>query len=174
LALVAVLVFVSAHYISTLMLEITTALILIGFGIYKFFNYYRHPRWVGMQVGMRDLTWWSFLMSTAHGAGLMIAPLILTMALPCVDADMSSMAMAGDHNHMAHAGVAMGADLGIVLGVLMHTLAMLAVMALVAWFVYKRFGLKILRSHWINFDLIWAAALIIAGEVALLGSVSSS
>jgi len=174
LALVAVLVFVSAHYISTPMLEITTALILIGFGIYKFFNYYRHPRWVGMQVGMRDLTWWSFLMSTAHGAGLMIAPLILTMALPCVDADMSSMAMAGDHNHMAHAGVAMGADLGIVLGILMHTLAMLAVMALVAWFVYKRFGLKILRSHWINFDLIWAAALIIAGAVALLGSVGSS
>jgi hypothetical protein len=157
-------------------LEITTALILIGFGIYKIFNYYRHPRWVGMQVGMRDLTWWSFLMATAHGAGLMIAPLVLTMALPCVESDMSSMAMAGDHNHMAmaHAGVAMGADLGIVLGILMHTLAMLVVMALVAWFVYKRFGLRILRSHWINFDLIWAAALMIAGAVALLGSIGSA
>jgi hypothetical protein len=176
LALVAMLVFVSAHYISTPMLEITTALILIGFGIYKVFNYYRHPRWVGMQVGMRDLTWWSFLMATAHGAGLMIAPLVLTMALPCVEMDMSSMAMAGDHNHMAmtHADIAMGADLGIVLGILLHTLAMLAVMALVAWFVYKRFGLRILRSHWINFDLIWAAALIIAGAVALIGSVGST
>jgi hypothetical protein len=176
LALVAVLVFVSAHYISTPMLEITAALILIGFGIYKIFNYYRHPRWVGMQVGMRDLTWWSFLMATAHGAGLMIAPLVLTMALPCIESDMSSMAMAGDHNHMAMASqnVALGADLSIVLGILMHTLAMLAVMALVAWFVYKRFGLRILRSHWINFDLIWAAALIIAGAVALMGSVGSS
>jgi hypothetical protein len=154
------------------MLQITTALILIGFGIYKVFNYYRHPRWVGMQVGMRDLTWWSFLMATAHGAGLMIAPLVLTLALPCVDANMSSMTMAGEHNHMAmtHAEAAMGADLGIVLGILMHTLAMLAVMALVAWFVYKRFGLRILRSHWINFDLIWAGALIIAGVVALLGA----
>jgi hypothetical protein len=68
----------------------------------------------------------------------------------------------------------MGADLGIVLGILMHTLAMLAVMALVAWFVYKRFGLRILRSHWINFDLIWAAALMIAGAVALLGSIGSA
>ena len=176
LALVAILVFVSAHYISTPMLEITTALILIGFGIYKIFNYYRHPRWVGMQVGIRDLTWWSFLMSTANCAGLMIAPLVLTMALPCVDGDLSSMAMAGDHTHMAmaHADVAMGVDLSIVLGILMHTLAMLAVMALIAWFVYKRFGLKILRSHWINFDLIWAAALLIAGVVALLGSVGSS
>jgi len=176
LALVAVLVFVSAHYISTSMLQITTALILIGFGIYKVFNYYRHPRWVGMQVGTRDLTWWSFLMATAHGAGLMIAPLILTMALPCVETDVSSTAMAGEHSHMAmaHADVAMGANLGIVLGILMHTLAMLVVMALVAWFVYKKFGLRILRSHWINFDLIWAAALIIAGTVALLGSVGSS
>jgi hypothetical protein len=176
LALVSVLVFVSAHYLSTSILEITTALILIGFGLYKVFNYYRHPRWVGMQVGMRDLTWWSFLMATAHGAGLMIAPLVLTMALPCVDApQMSSMTMAG-HAHMAmtHVDVAMGADLGIVLGIFLHTLAMLAVMALVAWFVYKRFGLRILRSHWINFDLIWAAALIIAGVVALVGSVGSS
>jgi hypothetical protein len=143
LALVAGLVFVSAHYISTPTLEITTALILIGFGIYKIFNYYRHPRWVGMQVGARDLTWWSFLMATAHGAGLMIAPLVLTMALPCVESDMDSMAMTGGHAHMA----------------------------LVAWFVYKRFGLRILRSHWINFDLIWAAALIIAGAVALFGSI---
>jgi hypothetical protein len=175
LALVAGLVFVSAHYISTPMLEITTALILIGFGIYKIFNYYRHPRWVGMQVGARDLTWWSFLMATAHGAGLMIAPLVLTMALPCVESDMSSMAMTGGHAHMAIASqsMSMAADLSIVLGILMHTLAMLAVMALVAWFVYKRFGLKILRSHWINFDLIWAGALIIAGAVALLGSVGS-
>ncbi len=176
LALVAGLVFVSAHYISTPMLEITTALILIGFGIYKIFNYYRHPRWVGMQVGARDLTWWSFLMATAHGAGLMIAPLVLTLALPCVESDMSSMTMTGGHAHMAMVSqnAAMGADLSIVLGILMHTLAMLAVMALVAWFVYKRFGLRILRSHWINFDLIWAAALIIAGAVALLGSIGSA
>jgi hypothetical protein len=184
LALVAMLVFVSAHYISTPMLQITTALILIGFGIYKIFNYYRHPRWVGMQVGMRDLTWWSFLMATAHGAGLMIAPLVLTLALPCIESDVSSVAMAGDHaahqhmvtdaNHMAHADIAMGANLGIGLGIFMHTLAMLAVMALVAWFVYKRFGLQILRSHWINFDLIWAGALIVAGAVALMGSVGSS
>jgi hypothetical protein len=62
-------------------------------------------------------------------------------------------------------------DLGLTLGILVHTLAMLVVMALVAWFVYKRFGLRILRSHWINFDLIWAAALLFVGTVALLGSV---
>lgn len=175
LALVAGLVFVSAHYISTPMLQITTALLLIGFGIYKVFNYYRHPRWVGMQVSPRDLTWWSFLMSTAHGAGLMIAPLVLTLALPCIGTDAST-TVAGEHVHMAvtQTNAAMGADLSIVLGIVMHTLAMLVVMALIAWFVYKRFGLKILRTHWINFDLIWAAALLIAGAVALVGSIGTS
>jgi hypothetical protein len=152
-------------------LEIGTALVLIGFGVYKIFNYYRHPRWVGMQVGMRDLTWWSFLMATAHGAGLMIAPLVLTMTLPAAGMDMSSTAMAGNHMAHHHHHMSMGLDLGITLGILAHTLAMLVVMALVAWFVYKRFGLQILRSHWINFDLIWAAALLIVGVVALLGSV---
>src|SRR5512134_1177518 len=85
LLVVAILVVASASFISTSMLEIGTALVLIGFGVYKIFNYYRHPRWVGMQVGMRDLTWWSFLMATAHGAGLMIAPLVLTLALPCIE-----------------------------------------------------------------------------------------
>src|SRR5215216_3956941 len=177
LLVVAMAVVAGARFLPVSFLEIATALVLMSFGIYKIFNYYRHPRWVGMQVGMRDLTWWSFLMATAHGAGLMIAPLVLTMALPCVEVpQVSSMAMTGDHAHMAMASqnVAMGADLGIVLGILLHTLAMLAVMALVAWFVYKRFGLRILRSHWINFDLIWAAALIIAGAVALLASVGSA
>jgi hypothetical protein len=166
---VALLVVVSANFISTSMLEIATTLVLIGFGVYKIFNYYRHPRWVGMQVGMRDLTWWSFLMATAHGAGLMIAPLVLAMTLPSVGMEMGSTAMAGDH--MAHHHMSMSPNLGIALGILVHTLAMLVVMALVAWFVYKRFGLQILRSHWINFDLIWAAALLIVGTIALLGSV---
>src|SRR5512134_2626812 len=130
LALVAGLVFVSAHYISTPMLQITTALVLIGFGIYKIFNYYRHPRWVGMQVGMRDLTWWSFLMATAHGAGLMIAPLVLAMTVPAAGMDMTSTAMAGEH--AAHHHMTMVPDWGIILSILVHTLAMLTVMALVA------------------------------------------
>ena len=155
----ALLVVAGAHFISVPMLEILTALALIGFGCYKIFNYYRHPRWVGMQVGMRDLAWWSFLMATAHGAGLMIAPLVLSMTTSTGGMDM-------DH-HMTHP-MAIGPNLEISLGVLLHTLAMLAVMALVAWFVYKRFGLRILRSHWINFDLIWAVALLIVGIVALL------
>src|SRR5881628_1565297 len=52
------------------------AAILFGFGFYRFVRA-RHPRWVGMRVGFRDLTLWSFLMASAHGAGLMLVPLLL-------------------------------------------------------------------------------------------------
>jgi hypothetical protein len=172
LLVVAMIVMAGARFLPASFLEIVTALVLIGFGLYKVFNYYRHPRWVGMQVGMRDLTWWSFLMATAHGAGLMIAPLVLSLTAPAAEMHEHHTAVAGGHS--AH-HVAMGVSLNpeVTLGILLHTLAMLAVMALVAWFVYKKFGLRILRSHWINFDLIWAAALLLVGSIALLGSVAS-
>ena len=172
---VAGVVMAGARFISTQALEILTALVLLGFGVYKIFNYYRHPRWVGMQVGMRDLTWWSFLMATAHGAGLMVAPLLLSMSGPAADVHMghTHTAMAGEHAaHQAALGAGLSPE--VMLGILVHTLAMLAVMALVAWFVYKKFGLRILRSHWINFDLIWAGALLFVGTVALLRSVGLS
>ena len=52
------------------------AAILLGFGLYCLVRR-RHPRWGGMQVGFRDLTIWSFLMASAHGAGFMVLPLLL-------------------------------------------------------------------------------------------------
>lgn len=175
LVLVAVLVIAGAQFLSTSMLEIATALTLLGFGLYKIVNYYRHPRWVGMKVGMRDLAWWSFLMAVAHGAGLMIAPFLLGMT-----------AEAGDHAaHTAHAAstaaaatstapvaaATLSSGLQMLLSVTVHTASMLGVMALVAWVVYKRFGLAILRQRWVNFDLIWAAALLIVGGIALLNGL---
>jgi hypothetical protein len=174
LVVVALLVVAGASFISTTTLEIVMAFVLITFGLYKIFNYYRHPRWVGMQVGMRDLVWWSFLMAMAHGAGLMIAPVVLAMtapsmaSAPAAEAAMDPAAMAN-----AHAGhqITMGAGLEVALGVLLHMLSMLAVMALVAWVVYRKFGLAILRQHWVNFDLIWAAALLLVGTIALLGGI---
>jgi hypothetical protein len=52
------------------------AAIMVGLGIYCLVRH-RHPRWVRMQVGFRDLTVWSFLMASAHGAGLMVVPVLL-------------------------------------------------------------------------------------------------
>lgn len=150
LALVAVVVLAGVRFVSTSTLQVLTALVLIGFGFYKVFYYYRHPRWVGMKVGTRDLVWWSFLMATAHGAGLMIAPPLLNIAGLCGAPDTQ---------------VSLG--MGVTLGVMTHTLSMLSVMVVTAWVVYKRLGLAVLRQSWINFDLIWAVALLFVGAIAL-------
>jgi hypothetical protein len=48
-----------------------------------------------------------------------------------------------------------------------HTAALVLVMAAAAWVVYRRVGLAILRTHWVNFDLVWAVALVLTGGIAL-------
>jgi len=52
--------------------------VLIPLGIIRLLRH-RHPRWASMRVGMRRLTLWSFLMASAHGAGLMVVPVFLGM-----------------------------------------------------------------------------------------------
>jgi hypothetical protein len=151
LALVAALVMMGLRFVTTTTLQLLTAAVLLAFGAYKVFNYYRHPRWVGMKVGMRDLTAWSFLMAMAHGAGLMVAPTLVSVSYIC-----------------GAQGAPVSLGTGLVLAVGVHTLAMLTVMATVAWVVYMRLGLMVLRQNWINFDLIWAVALLLVGSLALL------
>lgn len=157
-ALVAVILLAGLQVVPLQALHWVTALLLLGFGVYKIFTYYRHPRWVGMKVTMRDLVWWSFLMATAHGAGLMIVPALLGV----------------ESAHTEHAAHGMGGGnsaLLMALGVGLHTAAMLVVMGIVAWAVYTKFGLAVLRSRWINFDLIWAVALVVVGGIALAGAI---
>jgi hypothetical protein len=135
----------------------SVAVILVGLGIYCLVRH-QHPRWVRMQVGFRDLTVWSFLMASAHGAGLMVVPVLLGSSM--VEAQES---MAG-HNHMASAA----SPLAGLLATGVHTFAYLAVTGLVAWVVYRKFGLALLRKTWFNFDLLWAVALVATGLVTLL------
>jgi hypothetical protein len=154
IAIVAVLLLAAGQFVSLAILRLLTAVVLLSFGVYKLFTYYRHPRWVGMRVGMRDLFAWSFLMAFAHGAGLMIAPILLAVAG-------SSVKIQAHHS----SGTAMSLALGL------HMLAMLVVMACVAWIVYKKLGLSILRRSWINFDIIWAGALFVVGGIALIRAI---
>ena len=155
ISLAAVLVLLGSRFISLELLQWLTAVLLLLFGIYKLFNYYRHPRWVGMKVGLRDLFLWSFLMATAHGAGLMVVPALIGV---------TGMEAA----HGAHAAHSMPGGTSLLLAVGLHTLAMLLVMGGTAWVVYRKLGLAILRQHWINFDLIWAVALLAAAAIAAL------
>jgi len=117
-----------------------------------------HPRWgaAGMCVGPRELTAWSFIVSSAHGAGLMVLPFVLGPAATNVDAHANAGA------HAAHlAGVALsGAQTTAVLATLLHTACYLAVAGAIAWVVFERLGLRFLRSAWINMNVVWAGALI--------------
>jgi hypothetical protein len=129
-------------------IRIGVAVTLVGLGGYKLLRS-RHPRWGGMQVGFRELTIWSFLMASAHGAGIMVLPVVL--AVP--DA----------HHHAASLGAVNG-----VWAALIHTLGYFTVTAAVALLVYQKFGLAMLRRSWFNLDLIWAMALVVTGFVALV------
>jgi hypothetical protein len=136
-------------------LQVLVATTLITLGLYRLLRH-RHPRFGGMQVGFRDLTVWSFLMASAHGAGIMVLPFVLP-ASPAL--------MASGHDHAAHMAAMHGASWT---AVAIHTLAYLVVMTLTAWLVYRRLGLRLLRSAWLNLDWLWAAALVVTGVVVLL------
>lgn len=127
---------------------------LLAFGVSRLVRGHRHPRFGGMRVGPRDLTIWSFLMATAHGAGLMVLPLVVG------DGGASSADVHAAHGtHAAHASVADGPTLAIAAATV-HALGYFAVTAVVALIVYHKVGLKLLRTAWINLDILWAGALI--------------
>jgi len=135
-------------------MKLAVAFVLVALGLHHLWRH-RHPRFGGMQVGFRDLTVWSFLMASAHGAGLMVLPFVMNMSGPMLPAG-------GSHGHHAvvlHAPVPWAGAL--VLG--LHTLSYLLVMAFAAWLVYRKLGLALLRSAWFNLDLIWAVALVATG-----------
>lgn len=133
---------------------------LIGFGIYRLVRR-RHPRWVGMRVGSRDLTLWSFLMASAHGAGLMLLPFVLTQPQAMPDA----------HAHHMMASTmqfASGSTMQWWFPVAIHTAGYLLATAALALIVYYRVGIAVLRRAWFNFDLLWVGALVAAGILTLM------
>jgi hypothetical protein len=134
----------------------TVAAALVSLGIFSLIRHW-HPRWVRMQVGFRDLTVWSFLMASAHGAGLMVVPVLLG----------SSAVHAADHMSGHHHGAAVTTPLAALLATTVHTFGYLAVTGIVAWVVYRKLGLVLLRKAWFNVNLLWAAALVVTGLVAL-------
>ncbi len=137
--------------------RLVVAFALIALGIFRLLRR-RHFAWGGMQVGFRDLTFWSFLMASAHGAGLMVLPIVLHPA--------SASAMSAGHEHMPMAA-SVDAWNGVA-ATLVHTLGYLSVTGLIAIVVYRKFGLALLRTAWFNLDLVWAVALIVTGAAALI------
>src|SRR5262249_19346068 len=131
-------------------LKIPVAITLGALGIWRLVRH-SHFSGGGMQVGMWRLTGWSFLMATCHGAGLMVLPVFAGMAAPA----------RGESCHTP--GAAAGATAR-----LLHGVGYLIVTALVAWVVFTRVGVGILRRAWFNLDLLWAMALIVTGALTLV------
>jgi len=138
-------------------LRIVGAIALIGFGLFKFLKPRSHPKWIGMRVTRFDLVTWSFLMSSAHGAGLMLLPVLLGLGNPS----------SNPLDDFPGISFGLATLLTDVAAVLIHTGTMLFVMAIVAVVVYETYGLSLLRRAWINLDRIWAVVVIGAGLSAL-------
>jgi hypothetical protein len=134
------------------------AALLIGLGIRRLIRH-RHPRGGRMQISAGRLAMWSFLVATAHGAGLMVLPVWLGM--PAMS----------DASHGAHVHHSASLTSGI-WAVAVHGGSYLLATALIAWVVFSKLGVGLLRQAWINLDLIWAVALVASGAFTLL--VSSS
>jgi hypothetical protein len=141
------------------LLRLLGALILGGVGGYRLIRA-RHPRWVGMRVSFWDLIVWSFFMASAHGAGLVLVPVLLQWSPE-----------AYAHARLLHllSPEVMARSVWLALGAVgVHTASMLMVTAAVAVVVYEKLGLALLRHAWFNLDLLWAAALLLASVSTLV------
>ena len=161
IALVALVVIGLAAAVDPAVLHIGAAVVLLAFGVFRFLKPRAHFRWTTMRVSNRELTLWSFLMSTAHGAGLMVAPVLIGL-----QAGLARGHMAADH----HDDLAMVTTLSIpqsALGIAVHVGTMLVVMGVIAVVVYEKLGVAILRQAWINTEWVWAGAFVLAGLLTL-------
>jgi hypothetical protein len=137
-------------------LRVLAGTVLIGWAVYHQFFGRRHRLRVGMRTGMAGLLAWSFVMASAHGAGLMLVPIVL----PLGDA--------AAHGHL-HGATTLTASLSVsLLAVAVHTLAMLVVTGVIAVMVHDWIGLAFLRRGWINLDRVWTASLAATGSILLL------
>ncbi|WP_027232207.1 hypothetical protein [Phyllobacterium sp. UNC302MFCol5.2] len=152
IAVVAVVAVLLGFIFDQRPLEIAAGILLLAWAAYQAAYGHRHRMRVGMTTGMVGLGFWSFLMASAHGAGLMLVPVVIPLCLA---------SMPGQDLTAA------GSLLIALAAVGTHMAAMLAVILVIALTVYDWFGLAFLRRGWINFDLIWIAALTATGLILI-------
>jgi hypothetical protein len=136
------------------LLRRAAGLLLIGWALYHALYGSRHRVRFGMTVGFAGLAAWSFLMASAHGAGLMLIPVVLPLCL---------VASPGGELGAGALPVAVA-----VAAVTVHGLAMLAVTGVIALVVYQWVGVAFLRRGWFNLDLVWSIALAATGLLLLV------
>jgi hypothetical protein len=149
IVVVVIAVSLTEQFMPPYVVRLLAALVLVSFGVYKLFNPRSHPKGFGMRIGFAGLVGWSFLMASAHGAGLMLAPVLLGMPVVGAYHSLNEITMQA------------------VLAASVHVTAMLLVMGVVAVVVYEKVGLRVLRRGWFNMDLAWSLVLIASGAITL-------
>ncbi|MDP9107628.1 MAG: hypothetical protein M3N23_00970 [Pseudomonadota bacterium] len=140
------------------------ALVLL-LGVFKLVDA-RHPRALA-RIAPSRIAWWSFLMATAQGAGLMLVPFMLGLcavarpltphAVPSIDAGHAAI-MA----YLANSTLATALLVGVV-----HSVTALLAGTLMAWIVYRYLGLRYLRRLWFNLDRVWGGSLVVGGVAGI-------
>ena len=129
-------------------IRLAAGVLLVAAGTWRLLDR-RHPRFLA-RIKPSRLVWWSFLMATAHGAGLMLLPFAIGL---CATATSTPQ---------------LGGGLGVAALVsIAHTAAMLSSGLVAAWIVYRYLGLRVLNRAWVNLDGVWGVSLVIAGGASL-------
>lgn len=139
-------------FVDPTLVRTATGAVLVAWAAWHYLFGHRQRVRVGMTTGLAGLALWSFLMATAHGAGLMVLPALTPICLAA-----SPLAAAGG-----------GSTAAMLAAVAVHTGAMLCAMGLAALAVYRFVGLGILRSAWVNVDAVWSAVLLLTGAMLIL------
>jgi hypothetical protein len=136
-------------FVPPYLVRLLAALALVALGIVTLLRPRAHARGFGMRIGVPGLALWAFLMASAHGAGLMLAPVLLGVPVNGHFADLRQLTLYA----LAAAGL--------------HLAALLIVMTSVSVLVYDKIGLRVLRRGWFNLDLAWSGVLLVSGAVTL-------
>jgi hypothetical protein len=137
------------------LVRVGCGLLLLGWAGYHWRFGHRHRVRFGMQTGLLGLAAWSFLMATAHGAGLMLWPALMPSCLPAGGSGLDPS----------------GPVAATLAGVGVHTLAMVATTAIIAGLIYEWLGVAVLRKAWLNVDALWVAALAATGVLLLASAL---
>jgi len=143
-------------------IRLGAGVLVLLFGLYKLIDR-RHPRYLA-RIAPTRLAWWSFLMATAHGAGLMLVPVALGLC-----------AAPRDSNTAAAVETMMRSEVATAVAVtIVHTRAMLVSGVAIAWLVYRYLGVQFVRRAWFNLDIAWGASLVVAGGVSVLMAMGNA
>jgi hypothetical protein len=152
IAIIAGLLVAAGTLVPPRHVQIGSGLLLLAWAAYHWRFGHRHRVRFGMQVGMIGLGGWSFLMATAHGAGLMLWPALMPL---CISASPSEAELGGPFAAM-------------LTGIGLHTAAMAATTVVISSIIYEWLGLAVLKSAWLNVDLLWVFALAATGASLLI------